>query len=42
MPTIEFEGKQYEVDEEGYLQDWQEWNEGVAGDSSEITLKNIR
>jgi tRNA 2-thiouridine synthesizing protein E len=31
MPTIEFEGKQYEVDEEGYLQDWQEWNEGVAG-----------
>jgi tRNA 2-thiouridine synthesizing protein E len=31
MPTIEFEGKTFEVDEEGYLMDWQEWNEGMAG-----------
>jgi tRNA 2-thiouridine synthesizing protein E len=32
MPSIEFEGKSYEVDEEGYLQDWQIWNEGLAGE----------
>ncbi|MCK5139802.1 MAG: TusE/DsrC/DsvC family sulfur relay protein, partial [Thermodesulfovibrionia bacterium] len=32
MPTLEFEGKSYEVDEEGYLQDWQEWTEGIAGE----------
>ncbi len=31
MPTLDFEGKSYEVDEEGYLQDWSEWNEGLAG-----------
>ncbi len=31
MPTLEFEGKSYEVDEEGYLQDWEQWNEGLAG-----------
>lgn len=30
MPTIDVEGKSYEVDEEGYLMDWQVWNEGVA------------
>jgi len=30
MPTIEFEGKTYEVDEEGYLQDWTLWNERLA------------
>lgn len=30
MPTIDVEGKSYEVDEEGYLMDWQDWNEGVA------------
>ncbi len=30
MPQLEFEGKQYEVDEDGYLQDWQEWKEGMA------------
>jgi tRNA 2-thiouridine synthesizing protein E len=30
MPTIECEGKSYEVDEEGYLMDWTEWNEGLA------------
>lgn len=31
MPTLEFEGKSYEVDEEGYLMDWAVWNEGLAG-----------
>jgi len=31
MPTIDVDGKSYEVDEEGYLMDWQEWSEGVAG-----------
>ena len=30
MPTLEFEGKSFEVDEEGYLMDWQEWIEGMA------------
>ncbi len=30
MPTIEVDGKTYEVDEEGYLQDWQQWHEGIA------------
>ncbi|MBM4135501.1 MAG: TusE/DsrC/DsvC family sulfur relay protein [Nitrospira sp.] len=30
MPQLEFEGKQYEVDEDGYLQDWEEWKEGMA------------
>ena len=31
MATLDFEGKSYEVDEDGYLADWQEWSEGVAG-----------
>ncbi len=30
MPTLEFEGKNYEVDEEGYLMDWSVWDEGMA------------
>jgi len=30
MPTLEFEGKTYDVDEEGYLQDWQVWSEPLA------------
>jgi tRNA 2-thiouridine synthesizing protein E len=30
MPTLEFEGKSFEVDEEGYLMDWQEWDQGMA------------
>ena len=32
MSMLEFEGKSYEVDEEGYLQDWQVWNEGLAAE----------
>ena len=31
MATIDVEGKSLEVDEDGYLADWQEWSEGVAG-----------
>jgi len=31
MPTLDFEGKSYDVDEEGYLTDWAVWNEGLAG-----------
>jgi tRNA 2-thiouridine synthesizing protein E len=31
MATLDFEGKSYEIDEDGYLTDWQEWNEGIAG-----------
>lgn len=30
MPTLEADGKSYEVDEEGYLMDWQEWTEAIA------------
>jgi len=31
MASLEFEGKSYEVDEEGYLMDWSVWTEGIAG-----------
>ena len=31
MPTLDFEGKSYDIDEEGYLTDWSVWNEGLAG-----------
>lgn len=30
MASMEFEGQEYEVDEEGYLVDWKEWKEGMA------------
>ncbi len=30
MPTIEFKGKSYEVDEEGYLLNLDDWNEEIA------------
>jgi tRNA 2-thiouridine synthesizing protein E len=30
MPYLEFEGQQYETDEDGYLVDWQAWKEGMA------------
>ncbi len=30
MASIEVEGKSLEVDDDGYLVDWQEWSEGVA------------
>jgi len=30
MPTIEYEGMQIEVDDEGYLADFQKWNEKIA------------
>lgn len=36
MPTLEFEGKSYEVDEEGYLQDWQVWDEGLAAHMAKL------
>lgn len=36
MPNLEFEGKTYEVDEEGYLMDWQVWNEGIAGQMAKL------
>jgi len=45
MPTLEFEGKTYDVDEEGYLQDWQVWSEGLADhmaklDSIDLTAEH--
>ena len=30
MPNLEFEGKSFEVDEEGYLMDWSVWEKGMA------------
>ncbi len=36
MATLEFEGKSYEVDEEGYLSDWQNWDEGIAGHMAKL------
>jgi tRNA 2-thiouridine synthesizing protein E len=30
MPSLEVAGKQFEVDEEGYLMDWAQWNEDVG------------
>jgi tRNA 2-thiouridine synthesizing protein E len=30
MPSLQFEGKEYEIDEDGYLQDWQGWQSGMA------------
>ena len=30
MASIEVDGKALEVDDDGYLVDWQEWSEGVA------------
>ncbi len=35
MPTIEFEGKQIEVDEEGYLQNLEDWVPELAKVMSE-------
>ena len=32
MPTFEVEGRQYDVDEDGFLQDPEIWNEEVAKD----------
>jgi len=36
MPTLEYEGKTYEVDEEGYLQDWEQWHEGLASHMAKL------
>jgi tRNA 2-thiouridine synthesizing protein E len=30
MPYLEVKGKKLELDEDGFLQDWQEWDEEVA------------
>ncbi|MFQ6105827.1 MAG: TusE/DsrC/DsvC family sulfur relay protein [Candidatus Hydrothermarchaeaceae archaeon] len=30
MPTVEIAGKTLEVDEEGYMQDWEAWNKDIA------------
>ena len=30
MPTLQFEGKNIEVDEEGYLQNLDDWTKGLA------------
>jgi len=32
MPTFAIEGRTYEVDEDGFLQEPERWNEGVAKD----------
>ena len=30
MATMEFQGKEYEVDEDGYLQNLEDWNKEIA------------
>jgi TusE/DsrC/DsvC family sulfur relay protein len=30
MPQLEFEGTKYEIDEDVFLVDWQDWKEGMA------------
>ena len=30
MATMDYEGKSYEIDDDGYLIDWQQWSEGLA------------
>tara|TARA_B100000315_G_scaffold246469_1_gene273789 strand:- start:8798 stop:9133 length:336 start_codon:yes stop_codon:yes gene_type:complete len=30
VPNFEFNGKSYEVDEEGYLENLDDWNDGIA------------
>ncbi len=32
MPTLEIEGRSYEVDEDGFLQEPERWNQDVAKD----------
>jgi TusE/DsrC/DsvC family sulfur relay protein len=31
-----FEGKDYDMDEDGYLQDWEDWKEGMAPELAKI------
>ncbi|MFZ6016907.1 MAG: TusE/DsrC/DsvC family sulfur relay protein [Nitrospirota bacterium] len=41
MPKWSYKGKEYEIDEEGYLQDWEAWEEGMAPElaaQDDITL----
>jgi len=30
MASIEVDGKSFEIDDDGYLVDWQQWNENIA------------
>jgi len=30
MASMEVDGKSYELDDDGYLVDWQQWNENIA------------
>lgn len=32
MPNWMYKGKEYELDEDGFLTDWQTWEEGMAGE----------
>jgi tRNA 2-thiouridine synthesizing protein E len=40
MPTMEFKGKQYEVDEDGYLTNLADWNKELADHIAE--LENVK
>ncbi len=31
MPKWTFEGKEFDLDEDGFLQNWEDWQEGMAG-----------
>jgi tRNA 2-thiouridine synthesizing protein E len=34
--VLEFKGKSYEIDDDGYLINWQDWNEDLAGQLAKI------
>lgn len=34
--VLEFKGKSYEIDDDGYLINWQDWNEDIAGQLAKI------
>jgi tRNA 2-thiouridine synthesizing protein E len=36
MPKWAYKGKEYDMDEDGFLQDWQAWEEGMAPELAKI------
>ncbi len=41
MPTLEFDGKQVDLDEDGYLTNLDDWSEGVASTLAEQDGLNL-
>jgi len=36
MPSWNYKGKEFEMDEDGFLMDWQTWEEGMAAELAKI------